>query len=156
MKPYIKKISAVLLLFSVIVILSSCTFQRRADDTGNDNSIVGTARKYLGVSYKHGGSDPGGFDCSGFTMFVYKKNRIRIPRSTNEQFVSGKKIKISEANPGDLVFFDINGKGISHVGIYTGNFKFIHSPRTGKSISYADLKNSYWKKRFRGIVTFTH
>ncbi len=156
MKPYIKKISAVLFLFPVIFILSSCTLQRRADDYGNDNSIVKTAKRYLGVSYRYGGSDPGGFDCSGFTMYVYKKNRIQIPRGTNDQYLSGKRIKVRDASPGDLVFFDINGKGISHVGIYTGEYRFIHSPRTGKTISYADLKNPYWKKRFRGIVTYTH
>jgi len=155
MRTVICKFISALLIAAAAVILSSCSMlQIISDDYNTDNSIVRTAERYLGVSYRHGGSDPDGFDCSGLTMFVYKKNRIQIPRSTNEQFRNGKRIKIREASPGDLVFFDINGKGISHVGIYTGNFRFIHAPRTGKNVSYADLKNSYWKKRFRGIVTY--
>jgi cell wall-associated NlpC family hydrolase len=148
------KTAAVVIMAALALVLSSCSMQRRADYNNYSNNIVNTAKKYLGVSYKYGGNDPGGFDCSGFTMYVYKKNRIRIPRSTNEQFTSGKRVKIREANPGDLVFFDINGRGISHVGIYTGNYRFIHAPRTGKNVSYANLKNPYWKKRFKGIVTY--
>jgi cell wall-associated NlpC family hydrolase len=154
MKTFFKTISSSLTFFALIIGLSSCFFQIRSDDDVSGSGIVQTAEKYIGVPYRYGGSDPRGFDCSGLAMYVYKKNGIRLPRGTNDQFISGKRIKISDASPGDLIFFDITGKGISHVGIYTGNYRFIHSPRTGKTVSYGDLKNPYWKKRYRGIVTY--
>ncbi len=110
--------------------------------------IVKIAKQYLGYPYKSGGNTPNGFDCSGFTQFVYKKAGYVLPRTTSDQYFYLEPIKIPQK--GDLVFFTIYRNQVSHVGLYIGNFKFIHAPRTGKSVEIADLRNPYWKKHFVG------
>lgn len=116
--------------------------------------IVRTAKRYIGIKYRNGGTTPFGFDCSGFAMFVYKKNGINIPRGVSAQYRSGRKIGIKTAQPGDLVFFKTSQNKISHVGIYSGDYTFIHAPSTGKRVCSASIWNSYWRKRFICAVTF--
>ena len=116
--------------------------------------LVRTAERYLGVKYRYGGSNVFGFDCSGFVMHVYKKHGMDLPRSAGSQYRAGKKLRFEIAEPGDLVFFKIEGAKIDHVGIYTGNGRFIHSPSRGKKVSYASIENPYWKKRYTGAVTY--
>ncbi len=118
------------------------------------NEIFNTAINYLGVPYKKGGATAEGFDCSGFTLFAYKKSGYNIPRSAPSQYYSGRRISLKYAKPGDLVFFAIDGGRISHVGIYAGNNEFIHSPGTGKSVSYAKINIKYWARRYIGAVTY--
>ena len=118
-------------------------------------SIIGIAKKYLGVPYRYGGTTPKGFDCSGYVMFVYRKSGIKISRSIKLQFYRGKRVYLKNALPGDLVFFKTSRyKRISHVGIYMGNNKFIHAPRTGRTVSYGSIRIRYWKKRFIGAVRY--
>ncbi|MCU0844877.1 MAG: C40 family peptidase [Spirochaetes bacterium] len=121
---------------------------------GRRGHVVDTARQYLGTPYRYGGENPNGFDCSGFVMFVYSKNGLRLPRATVEQYRSGRPVSRRALGPGDLVFFSIYGGRISHVGIYAGNGSFIHAPSSGKRVSYAHLENSYWKTRYAGAVSF--
>jgi LysM repeat protein len=91
----------------------------------------------VGVPYRYGGSSPEtGFDCSGFVSWVYKQYGVNLPRSSRDMLGAGTPIEKADLRPGDLVFFNY---GYSHVGIYTGNNKYIHSPRTGKSIEESDL-----------------
>jgi len=117
--------------------------------------IVRTAKRYLGVKYKNGGTSPRGFDCSGYVMYVYEKNGILLPRSVKSQYNAGNKIGPRQRKPGDLVFFKTSKrKRYSHVGIYVGDNRFIHAPRTGKRISFAELDNPYWRKRYIGAATF--
>jgi cell wall-associated NlpC family hydrolase len=118
------------------------------------HAVVKTAEKYMGVKYKFGGKDPSGFDCSGYSSYVYEKNGISIPHSAQQQYANGKRIGIKKAKPGDLVFFRITGWKISHVGIYLGDYKFIHAPSRGKSISVDDMRKDYWQKRYAGTVTY--
>ncbi len=116
--------------------------------------VVTTAKRYLGVPYRRGGAAPDGFDCSGYVMYVFGRNGMRLPRSAEGQFQRGRRITIRAAGPGDLVFFNTQGGGrISHVGIYLGRGRFIHAPSSGKSVSVARLDNPYWKRRFIGSVT---
>jgi cell wall-associated NlpC family hydrolase len=117
-------------------------------------SIVKTAEKYLGVRYKFGGTNPAGFDCSGFSSYVYKTNGFLLAHSAQQQFADGKRIGIRKAKPGDLVFFRIYGWKISHVGIYMGDYKFIHAPSRGKHVSFDDIRKDYWRKRYAGTVTY--
>jgi cell wall-associated NlpC family hydrolase len=117
-------------------------------------SIIRTAVSLIGVPYRMGGSDPSGFDCSGFSSYVYKKNRIRIDRTASGQYRHGRKMKGKTARPGDLVFFRISGRGISHVGIYLGKGKFVHAPSTGKSVEVQSLNSGYWRSRFSGAATY--
>ncbi len=113
--------------------------------------IVELAKKQIGTPYRFGGSKPGGFDCSGLVQYVYRKAGYKLPRQTGSQFRAMQSIRVPR--PGDLLFFKIKGDRISHVGIYAGNFKFIHAPRTGKRVGYADIRNRYWKSRFVGAKT---
>jgi cell wall-associated NlpC family hydrolase len=117
-------------------------------------SVVKTAEKFLGVRYKFGGVDPKGFDCSGYSSYVYKVNGYLLPHSAQQQFAEGKRIGIRKAKPGDLVFFRISGWKISHVGIYMGEYRFIHAPSRGKHVSFDDIRKDYWRKRYAGTVTF--
>jgi len=117
-------------------------------------SVVKTAEKYLGVRYKFGGNDPSGFDCSGYSSYVYKLNGYLLPHSAQQQFANGKRIGIRKARPGDLVFFRISGWKISHVAIYMGDYKFIHAPSRGKNVSFDDIRKDYWRKRYAGTVTY--
>jgi len=100
-------------------------------------SIVAYANKFIGTPYKRGGTTTAGFDCSGFTKYVYSHFNISLPRIAKDQTSKG--IVVSKANLriGDLVFF---GKTIYHVGVYVGNGKMIHSPKPGSSIRTVELK----------------
>ncbi len=126
--------------------------QRRYSDRRFRNKIVRTARNFLGVPYKWGGSDPEeGFDCSGLTMVVYRLNGLNLPRSSRQQWKVGVPVKRSQLLMGDLVFFATDGnKAVSHVGIYAGDGKFIHAPGRGKKIRTAPLSSPYYTSRYRG------
>ena len=115
--------------------------------------VVKTALGYLGTPYKSGGIDPRGFDCSGLSMFVYKKNRVAIARTVAAQYIRGEKVG-KKMKAGDLVFFNITGRKVSHVGIYIGRGKFIHAPSIGKNVEVSSLSNAYWRPRFRGAVSY--
>jgi cell wall-associated NlpC family hydrolase len=149
-------VTTMLLLF-LVSFLSGCGLHRggwfyRMDERSR---IVRTAERYRGVPYRYGGSTPQGFDCSCYVMYVYQQNGILLPRSVGGQYNAGMPIRLGRAEPGDLVFFRTSRKRrFSHVGIYMGDRQFIHAPRTGKKVSYADMRKPYWKKRYIGAVTF--
>lgn len=160
---FIKKLYKITPSLLLILILSqsfySCTSSNKTSwpyifPGTKRYSIVKTAEKYLGVRYVFGGSDPTGFDCSGYSSYVYKKNGLLLPHSAQQQFANGKRIGIKKAKPGDLVFFRTSGWKISHVAIYMGDYKFIHAPSRGKHVSYDDIRKEYWRKRYAGTVTF--
>ena len=105
----------------------------------------------LGTAYQWGGtSKKQGFDCSGLTSFVYKKADINIPRTARDQYAFTQRIARSQLQPGDLIFFKIRSRKIDHVGIYIGDNRFIHAPRTGEHVTFARLNNTYWRKHFAG------
>ncbi|WON84475.1 C40 family peptidase [Chromobacterium haemolyticum] len=110
------------------------------------------AMSLLGVAYRFGGNSPeNGLDCSGFIRYVFQKSlKVNLPRTSAEMARVGKSINRSELVPGDLVFFNTRGFSYSHVGMYMGNGKFIHAPRTGKNIEVANINQSYWNGRFNG------
>lgn len=116
------------------------------------NQMLGQAMTLLGVPYKRGGSTvESGFDCSGFVRHMYETSIGRLlPRRAEEQAAVTDKIDRSELHPGDLVFFNTMRRTFSHVGIYIGDGKFIHSPSSGKSVRVDDLREAYWTKRFTG------
>jgi len=120
------------------------------------NKILQTADSFIGVPYRWGGeSVEGGFDCSGFTMTVYKLNGLELPRSSRTQWNAGVSVSRSEIKKGNLVFFrTTTSRKISHVGIYTGNGQFIHAPGKGKRVRRSSLNNRYFKTRYAGAKTY--
>ena len=124
-----------------------------SQDTGSvsGSQIVKTAKKYLGTPYKWGGTTPSGFDCSGFVYYVLHSNGIKASRTIATMYKQGTPVKKSELQPGDIVFFQGTYKsGLSHVGIYVGDGKFIHSPHSGEVVSYANLYSDYYVKHYYG------
>jgi len=115
------------------------------------SAIIQEAKKHIGVTYIMGGTTPAGFDCSGYTLYVYNKIGYKLKRSSFDQFSSMTPIK--EPSKGDLVFFQTYKAGASHVGIYTGNGKFLHAPQTGSRIKYGDMNKNYWKIKYLGART---
>ena len=118
--------------------------------TNEDRAKVLTyAAQFLGVPYVYGGSTPSGFDCSGFTSYVFKNTVGTIPRVAQSQFDATPRVSLEELLPGDLVFFGSSPSSISHVGIFVGDGKFIHSPHTGDVVKYEALAGNYIN-RFQG------
>lgn len=111
--------------------------------------VLDEAKKYIGTPYLWGGNTPAGFDCSGYTRYVFERVGIAIPRTTATQW-SGLK-SVASPNPGDMVFFETYAPGPSHVGIYLGDNKFIHASSSGVMIS--DMATTYWKPRYLGAKT---
>ena len=110
--------------------------------------ITDTAKIYVGVPYKFGGTNPKGFDCSGFVQYVFDQRKITLPRAADAQYKAGKAITSKELKQGDLVFFSTYEKGASHCGIYLEQGKFIHASSRGVMVSHLD--ESYWKTRYLG------
>ncbi len=104
------------------------------------SEVVSIAKRYLGARYVWGAEGPNTFDCSGFTMFVYRQVGVRLPRVSRDQIHAGQRVSRSDLQPGDLVFF---GSPIHHVGIYVGGGKMIHSPRTGDVVKISPLHSDY-------------
>ncbi|HEY0232058.1 MAG TPA: C40 family peptidase [Dokdonella sp.] len=104
------------------------------------------------IRYHRGGREPStGFDCSGFVRYVYQHTLGKdLPSDSASQYLAGTKVDRAEMKTGDLVFFRIRGKNVSHVGIYLGDGRFIHSPSSGKRVSVSALNEAYWAKRFVG------
>lgn len=114
------------------------------------SDIVRTAFAYRGTPYHYGGTGRRGFDCSGFTRYVYARKGILLPHSAEEQFHVGRKVPAGELKQGDLVFFHTTRRGISHVGIYVGNGRFVHASSAGGSVRVDSLTSGYYRERFRG------
>ncbi len=134
----------------------SFTEERDPDFPDLRDRLVQTAERYLGVEYSWGGdSRTEGFDCSGLAAAVYRLNGLRLPRSSRDQFRSGRPVGLMEMKKGDLVFFSGPGEaGVSHVGVYTGNGEFIHAPGEYKKIRKDSLDNPYFNRRFLGARTY--
>lgn len=123
------------------------------DNLSNVTSdLVMTAMGFLGVRYQRGGNEANtGFDCSGFVRAVFDKTLgLALPRRASEQAEVTAKISPEDLRPGDLVFFNTMRRAFSHVGIYVGEGKFIHSPRAGGKVRVEDMREAYWSKRFNG------
>lgn len=117
------------------------------------SNVVASALNMIGVRYRWGGNTPdSGLDCSGFVRYVYQNTLgFTLPRRAVDMSRVGEKIiKVADLKPGDLVFFNTMRRTFSHVGIYIGDNKFVHSPSTGNNIRVDALNNRYWEKRYTG------
>ena len=127
--------------------------QVRQTVSSKASDLVDNAMGFLGVPYKRGGNsaETGGFDCSGFVRAIYEQTLgLVLPRRASQQAAATQVIDRKDLQPGDLVFFNTMRRAFSHVGIYVGNGKFIHAPRTGAEVRVEDMGVRYWRSRFSG------
>jgi cell wall-associated NlpC family hydrolase len=111
---------------------------------------VGTALALRGTPYRNGGSDPHGFDCSGFTQYVFAQYGVSLPRDVRSQFRIGVPVEPNELSPGDLVFFTTTDPDVSHVAIAIGGDEFVHAPSTWGTVRVEHLSAEYWSQRYIG------
>ena len=114
----------------------------RSIPTSSASAVVPTAERYIGVPYKWGGTSPrGGFDCSGYVQYVFEKHGVRLPRTSRAQASAGSRVPLDLRllRAGDLIMFASSGKAISHVAIYAGRERIIHSSKSGSGVRYDNL-----------------
>lgn len=144
----------------LLVLLVSCgtpaknaTTARTTSTQGNSaaaSEVVLYALGLLNTGYRFGGSNPeSGLDCSGMTAYIFREALgMNLPHNAAQQARLGKEVSIRELQPGDLVFYNTNGKGISHVGLYIGENRFVHAPATNGRIRIALLNNPWFSQRY--------
>lgn len=126
------------------------TVRQSSGGRSDADALLSNAMGLLGVAYRFGGTSPStGFDCSGFMQHIFRKAfAVNLPRTSAQQAQVGTHVSRANLQPGDMVFFRTSGRRISHVGMYVGNNRFIHSPRTGKRIEITNLGSKYWSARY--------
>ncbi len=120
--------------------------------TNSAQDLVLKGLELVGINYRRGGTNPdSGLDCSGFVQVVFRDSIGKLlPRTAKEQSEVGNVVDKDELKPGHLVFFNTMRRAFSHVGIYLGDNRFMHSPRTGAEVRVEDMSQSYWVKRYNG------
>ena len=139
-------------LLPTVAAVEENIFVRQVRDTASE--LVISAMNFIGVPYRRGGDTAEqGFDCSGFTRYVFENSLgLVLPRRADQQAREAGLLQVmrEDLKPGDLVFFNTMKRTFSHVGIYVGDDKFIHAPRTGSEVRIEDMRESYWSRRFTG------
>ena len=142
----------------MVIVDGNNTQETEAEDGVSGEIIVKTAMQYLGVPYRSGNSSPKGFDCSGFTSYVFKQFSVNLNRDSRSQFTQGTPVKkLTDLRAGDLVFWKGSNRngGVGHVGIVTevsqttGSFKFVHAATHG-GIRVSDSREAYYNNRYVG------
>lgn len=135
-------------LLAALLALAACSATPRPPERapGTGDSIAAIAAALVGRPYQFGGADTLGFDCSGLALYVHERVGLRIPRTARQQRLAARPVPLDEIRPGDLVFFSIHAHRIDHVGIYAGGGRFIHAPRAGVAVAYADLATGYYHR----------
>ncbi|MDO6385717.1 MULTISPECIES: C40 family peptidase [Uliginosibacterium] len=146
-----------LVVLSLLLVTAVASAQEAAPaaqgEQGAVGSLIDKGFGYLGIKYRLGGTGPevGGFDCSGLVRKVFGDALgLNLPRTAAEMARIGDKVGAQDLKPGDLVFFNTMRRAFSHVGIYVGDNKFLHSPSKGGVVRVEEIDSSYWMKRFNG------
>ena len=128
---------------------SSSSGRRSSGSQDEAGDLIMNAMSLIGLSYRFGGNSPTqGLDCSGFMQYIFKRSMgITLPRTSAEMATVGQQVDRANLKPGDMVFFGSGGR-VSHVGMYIGNDRFIHAPRTGRDIEITSMNGNYWKNRY--------
>ena len=117
------------------------------------NEVADLAEQYVGSPYRWGGASPGGFDCTGFVMWVYSQFGVSLPHNEAGQLASGESVNADDLQPGDvLVFANTYRRGLSHTGIYVGNGQFVHAADERHGVMVSALWDSYWGPRLVGAA----
>jgi cell wall-associated NlpC family hydrolase len=156
-----------ILLILLMLLCSACATTQRdvptpskesenfSSDAMNDLAIY--AMSLTETPYQYGGNSPErGFDCSGFVHYVFLKSLgLNLPRTSQEISRAGEPLKEDQLHPGDLVFFNTQQQPYSHVGIYVGESRFVHAPKSGKAIAIVSMRDNYWRSRYDGARRIT-
>lgn len=139
------------LCFVCVLALSGTTTALAQPDPGS--GVADLAQQYVGSAYRWGGSSPAGFDCTGFVMWVYSQFGVALPHNEAGQLASGPRVAAEDLAPGDvLVFANTYRRGLSHVGIYVGDGRFVHAVDEAHGVMVSSLWDSYWAPRFVGAT----
>lgn len=150
---FLRKSLLAIVLLSATVAYAQEAAAPATEPQGAVATLIDKGFGFLGIKYRLGGTGPeaGGFDCSGLVRKVFGDALgLNLPRTASEMARLGDKIGSQELKPGDLVFFNTMRRAFSHVGIYVGDNKFLHSPSTGGVVRVETLDGAYWMKRFNG------
>ncbi|MBW2060603.1 MAG: C40 family peptidase [Deltaproteobacteria bacterium] len=133
-------------------LITACVSLPRATparpDTRLGQKIAQRALQYVGTPYRYGGQSPNGFDCSGLIYYVYGQFGYRLPRKTKDMIKAGRWVSRRDLSPGDLVFFKTDWKGSLHSGIFLGQGRFVHAPKTGRTVEVQRLDRGYYKAKY--------
>ena len=141
------------------MLLAACApFQRGAPGEGASGDAAAgpgptalrIAETRIGSPYRYGGSGPDTFDCSGLVSYAYSSVGIRLPRTAAQQYAAVRPVPRQDLEPGDLVFFRVDGKNVGHVGIYAGDGRFVDAPQTGGRVRVASLDDPWYRERYVG------
>lgn len=154
MHPHIPYRVAVIIGLLIVLLLAGCSSTRSppASTTAVPDEraeIVLAALGYLDVPYVYGGTDRQGLDCSALVQRVYRRVGRQVPRTSRQQAQTAQRVQHANIQPGDVVFFAIDGGHINHVGIYIGNGRFVHAPNSRSRVRVEPLHTDYWQPRLR-------
>jgi len=141
-------------LLLAVLLLTGCVKRSRpavapsGPPVATGAAAAALARSFVGTPYRNGGADPDGFDCSGFVQYIFAQVGVPLPRGALEQAAAGESVDRRALREGDLVFFAIDGRTISHVGIVSGADSFVHAPSSRGSVREESLGAAYWQTRF--------
>ena len=150
------KVLLVLVAAAFLYGLTGCASVHPVSTSAGKNANAGrvVAKEALsqqGAPYRYGGNSPSeGFDCSGLVAWAHRQAMLDVPRTSAAQFRSGQAVSKQKLQPGDVVFFRINGSKPSHSGVYTGDGKFVHAPSSGRKVRVNSMDEKYWSLRFLG------
>ena len=139
------------LLLALLGLTSACASVSGSAYRPPDPAVAAEAARVAeslqGQPYRWGGEDPGGFDCSGLVFYAYEQAGVRVPRTSRQQYEAVRPLYIHQLAPGDLVFFTMPGKFLSHVGIYLGDQRFVHALNPQNPVMISSLDDDYWQRR---------
>jgi cell wall-associated NlpC family hydrolase len=141
-----------LLVFAVL--LAACApFQRGEPEPAASSpgaTALLAAESRIGSPYRYGGAGPDAFDCSGLVAYAYLQAGIKLPRTSSQQYAIARPVPRRDLRPGDLVFFRLTGREVSHVGIYAGDDQFVHAPQSGGKVRMEHLDDQWFRERYAG------
>lgn len=147
------RLRALLLLLVLAALLQGCSTMGSGPERAKRETVIETALNQVGRPYRYGGDSPDGFDCSGLVEYSYAEAGISLPHNTAAQRSAGQRIDLSDAKPGDLLFYRFNRSPSSlHVAIYLGHGKMVHAPEHGRQVSVVHVDDTPWPKRFVNAV----